>query len=125
MVRLLPFSFLIVIASLFGIAWVVTGSDPESAAWYVFTVFVALIFLFLFNILGLILYLLRTRFYRRFSERWYFYTSYKMAFFVAIFVTIASVLAILDLVSTINVFLAIIAVVLFAVWSFLGKKIEK
>lgn len=122
MARFLPFSFLAAFASLFGLAWIITGTDPENVAWYIFALFVVLIFLFLINILGLILYFLRTKLYKRYSASWYFYTSYKMAFFVAVFVAVAAILAILDLVSTLNVVLAIVAIALFAIWSFLGKK---
>src|SRR3990167_11291899 len=122
MVRLLPLAFLIVVASLFGLAWIVIDVDPKSAPWYIFTALVILIFTLVFCFLGLLLYFLRTRFYKRYSANWYVKTSFKMAFFVALFLTLATTLAILQLVTLFNVALAILAVVLFAIWSFLGRK---
>lgn len=118
----MPFSFLLMFASLFGLLWIVTGVDPDSAKWYVFALFVTLLFLFVFNFLGLALYFLRTRFYKRYSASWYFKTSFKMAFFVALFVSLAAILDILHLVNTFNIVLATIAITLFALWSYLGKK---
>ena len=122
MARFLPLAFLILCLSLFGLAWIVIEIDPDFASWYIFVLFVFLIFTSVFCLLGLALYFVRTRFYRRYSARWYVYTSFKMAFFVAIFVAIASALAILQMVNTLNITLAILAVSLFAIWSFLGKK---
>ena len=122
MVRLLPFVFLIAVASLFGLSWIIVEVDPKSAPWYVFVLLVILIFTSTFCLLGLILYFLRTRLYKRYSANWYVKTSFKMAFFVALFLALAATLAILQLVTLFNVLLAILAVVLFAVWSFLGKK---
>src|SRR3972149_7582983 len=122
MLRLLPFVFLIAVASLFGLSWIVVEVDPTVAAWYIFTILVILIFTSIFCLLGLILYFLRTRLYKRYSANWYVKTSFKMAFFVALFLALAATLAILQLVTLFNVLLAILAVVLFAVWSFLGKK---
>ncbi|KKS03815.1 hypothetical protein A2W45_02400 [Candidatus Curtissbacteria bacterium RIFCSPHIGHO2_12_41_11] len=122
MVRFLPFAFLIAVASLFGLSWIIVEVDPKSAPWYVFVLLVILIFTSTFCLLGLILYFLRTRLYKRYSANWYVKTSFKMAFFVALFLALAATLAILQLVTLFNVLLAILAVVLFAVWSFLGKK---
>src|SRR3989344_5085331 len=121
----LPIIFLISTFSLFGLFWIVTDIDPETAPLWIFALFVFLLFVGVFGFLGLIIYFLRTRFYRRYDINWYIFTSFKMAFFVALFVAIAAALAILDLVSTINVVLAIVAISLFAVWSYLGKKIRK
>lgn len=122
MVRLLPFVFLIGVASLFGLWWIVTRVDPDSAAWYFFALFVFLLFLCVFCFLGLLLYFVRTRFYRRYSTKWYFYTSFKMAFFVALFTALIVSLAILQLINTFNILLAILVVSLLAIWSYLGKK---
>jgi len=118
----LPFVFLASVASFFGIVWIVWDVDPDTTRWYVFALLIFLIFFAVWGLLGTILYLLRTRFYRRYSQNWYFYTSFKMAFFIALFVAIVSTLAILQLVTPFNVFLAIVAVILFAFWSYLGKK---
>ena len=122
MLRLLPFVFLIAVASLFGLSWIVVEVDPKVAAWYIFTILVILIFTSIFCLLGLILYFLRTRLYKRYSANWYVKTSFKMAFFVALFLALAATLAILQLVTLFNVILAILAVVLFAVLSYLGKR---
>jgi len=121
----LPIIFLISTFSLFGLFWIVTDIDPETAPLWIFALFVFLLFVGVFGFLGLIIYFLRTRFYRRYDINWYIFTSFKMAFFVALFVAIAAALAILDLVSTINVILAIVAISLFALYSYLGKKIRK
>ena len=122
MVRFLPFAFLIAVASLFGLSWIIVEVDPKSAPWYVFVLLVILIFTSTFCLLGLILYFLRTRLYKRYSANWYVKTSFKMAFFVALFLALAATLAILQLVTLFNVLLAILAVSLFAVWSYLGKR---
>lgn len=122
MVRLLPFSFLVFIASLFGISWIVIGVDPDIASWYIVTLLIFLIFVAVFTLLGLFLYFLRTKLYKRYSADWYIKTSFKMAFFIAFFVTLASTLAILELISVFNLILAGLAVSLFAIYSFLGKK---
>ena len=122
MSRLLPFSFLLTMVSLFGLAWIVTSIDPDSAPWYIFALFVFFLFLFSFNFLGLILYFIRTRFYRRYSSNWYVKTSYKMAFFVAVFLAIVAILATLKLVSIFNILLLILAISFFAFWSYLGKR---
>ena len=121
----LPIIFLISTFSLFGLFWIVTDIDPETAPLWIFALFVFLLFAVVFGFLGLIIYFLRTRLYRRYDVNWYIFTSFKMAFFVALFVAIAAALAILDLVSTINVILAIVAISLFALYSYLGKKIRK
>ena len=122
MARILPITFLILCLSLFGMSWIVIEIDPTVARWYVFTLLVFLIFTSVFCFLGLALYFIRTRFYRRYSARWYVYTSFKMAFFVALFVALVAALAILQMVTTLNITLAILAVSLFAIWSYLGKK---
>ena len=122
MSKFLPFVFLISAASLFGLSWIVIRVDPDSAPWYIFALFNFLLFASVWGFLGLILYFVRTRFYKRYSANWYFKTSFKMAFFVALFVAIAAVLAILKLVTTLNIILAIVALVLFAIWSYLGRK---
>lgn len=125
MSRYLPLTFLASIACLFGISWITYSVDPDTAPWYMFALFVMLIFVCVYGLLGLAAYFIRTKFYRRYSARWYFYTSFKMAFFVALFVSLIIALAILQLVSTLNLFLTILAVSLFALWSYLGKRVEK
>ena len=122
MLRLLPLAFLIAVASLFGLSWIIVEVDPKSASWYVFVLLVILIFTSTFCLLGLILYFLRTRLYKRYSANWYVKTSFKMAFFVGLFLALSATLAILQLVTLFNVLLAILAVSLFAVWSYLGKR---
>lgn len=122
MAKYLPFTLLILCSSVFGLAWILIESDPEKAPWYVFGGFILLLFMAIFCLLGLTLYFIRTRFYKRYSANWYFATSFKMAFFVALFVAVAALLAILKLVTLFNIVLAIAALVLFAVWSYLGKK---
>ena len=117
--------FLISVFSLFGLSWIVTEVDPETAPIWIFALFVFLLFAVVFGFLGLIIYFLRTRFYKRYDVNWYIFTSFKMAFFVALFVSISATLAIFDLVSLFNVSLAILSITLFAVWSYLGKKIRK
>ncbi|OGD92622.1 hypothetical protein A2697_00475 [Candidatus Curtissbacteria bacterium RIFCSPHIGHO2_01_FULL_41_44] len=125
MSRFLPFTFLIAAASAFGLAWIVVEVDPASAPWFIFTFFVFLLFIFIFCLLGLLLYFLRTRFYKRYSTSWYFKTSFKMAFFVALFVAISATLAILQQVTTFNIVLTILAIGLLAFWSYLGKKAKR
>ena len=120
--RLLPVAFLILCASIFGLAWIVIKVDPDAAAWYIFVLFIFLLFWTVFSLLGLIFYFLRTRLYRRYSANWYFYTSFKMAFFVAAFVAISATLAIFQLVNLFNILLVILAISLFAFWSYLWKK---
>ena len=119
---LLPFAFLIAVASLFGLSWIVVEVDPKAAPWYIFVILIFSIFTSVFCLLGLVLYFVRTRLYKRYSVNWYVKTSFKMAFFVAIFLALAAALAILQLVTLFNVLLAILAVSLFAVWSYLGKR---
>jgi|SRR3990167_1020622 len=121
----LPLIFLISTFSLFGLSWIVTEVDPETAPVWIFALFVFLLFAVVFGFLGLIIYFLRTRFYKRYDVNWYIFTSFKMAFFVALFVAIAATLAIFDLVSLFNVSLAIVSITLFAIYSYLGKKIRK
>ena len=125
MYRFLPFIFLVSVLSIFGITWIVWYTDPDSVRWYIFALFVVLVFVASFGLLGTILYSLRTKLYRRFSARWYFYTSFKMAFFISAFLALIAGLQILDLLSRLNLFLAISAVILFALWSYLGKRLEK
>lgn len=125
MYRLLPFAFLLAFASIFGIAWVVVSFDPDKAPFYIFALFVLLVFIACFCLLGLILYFIRTRFYKRYSGNWYFKTSFKMAFFIALFVTIAVILAILQLITTFNVILTIIVVSLLAIYTYIGRRIRR
>jgi len=121
MVRLLPICFLISIFCLFGIIWIIFSVDPASASWYVFALLSILIGLFVFLFVGYLFYFVRTKLHKRFSQNWYFYTSFKMAFFLGLFAFVASSLAILNLVSLINLILTIGAVSLFAIWSYLGR----
>lgn len=44
-----------------------------------------------------------------------------MAFFISLFTAVVTLLAILQLMSRFNLFLLISAVILFAIWSYLGK----
>ncbi len=121
MSTLLPFIFLISVFSIFGITWVAWYVDPDSAPWYIFALLVVLIFSACWGLLGTVMYFLRTRFYRRYSANWYFRTSFKMAFFISLFTAVVTLLAILQLMSRFNLFLLISAVILFAIWSYLGK----
>src|SRR3989344_1952632 len=116
MQRLLPLVFLAGAFCLFGIWWIVVRIDPDIAPWYYFALFVFLLFIAVWGFLGLILYFARTRLYKRYSANWYFKTSFKMAFFAALFIAFAAILAILEMVSTFNVVLAISALSLFAIW---------
>src|SRR3989337_2808526 len=120
----LPIIFLISVFSLFGLSWIVTEVDPETSPLWIFALFVFLLFVTVFGFLGLIIYFLRTKFYKRYDVNWYIFTSFKMAFFVALFVAISATLAIFDLVSLFNVSLAILSIALFAVYSYLGKRIK-
>src|SRR3989344_2628856 len=119
MAKFLPLIFLVSAASLFGLAWIVIEVDPELAAWYIFALFDFLLFVSVWGFLGLVLYFARTRLYKRYEPNWYFRTSFKMAFFVALFIAVAAILAILELVTLLNVTLAIVALALFAFWSYL------
>ena len=121
----LPLIFLTSTFSLFGLSWIVSEVDPKTAPVWIFAIFVSLFFVAVFGFLGLIIYFLRTRLYRKYDVNWYIYTSFKMAFFVALFVAISATLAIFDLISLFNVSLAILSISLFAVWNYLGKKIKK
>lgn len=120
--RLLPFAFLISAFSFFGLVWIIVGVDPDSAKWYIFALFIGLIFLFVFNFLGTGLYFIRTKFVKNYDKRWYVKTSFKMAFFVALFLAILTALAILQLVTMLTVVSSILVVGLLAVWSYLGRK---
>ncbi len=122
MSRLLPFTFLAAFASLFGIAWIVIATDPKTAPWHIFAIFDALLFVFVFCALGMLLYFIRTRFYKRYDPSWYFKTSFKMAFFGALFVAVVAQLTISQLLNLFNLFGVIVVVGLFAFWSYLGKK---
>ncbi len=120
--RLLPFSFLAAIFSLFGISWIVVDIDPDTAPWYFFVILIVLIFLFVFNFLAILLYFLRTKFIKNYNKGWYVKTSFKMAFFIAMFVTLLSALSILQLVSLLTLLASIMVVGLLAVWLYLGRK---
>lgn len=120
--RLLPLTFLLAFASLFGIAWIVTVTDPHTSPWYIFAGFDALLFVFVFCALGTLLYFVRTRFYRRYDPNWYFKTSFKMAFFVALFAALVAQLTMAQVLNIFNLFGVIIAIGLFAFWSYLGKR---
>jgi len=124
MARILPLIFLVSVFALFGISWIVVGVNPDNAPFYIYAILILFIFLATFGFLGLVLYFLRTRLYKRYSAKWYFYTSFKMAFFVAVFAGLISVLAILRLITVFNIALLILAIILFALWSYLGKKSE-
>ena len=121
----LPIIFLISTFSLFGLFWIVTDIDPETAPIWIFALFVLCLFAVVFGFLGLVIYFLRTRFYKRYDINWYIFTSFKMAFFAAVFIAISATLAIFDLISLFNISLAILSITLFAVWSYLVKKIRK
>src|SRR3990170_7378045 len=121
----LPIIFLASTFFLFGLFWIITDVDPETAPLWIFALFVFLLFVATVGFLGLVIYFLRTRLYRRYDVNWYIFTSFKMAFFVALFVAITATLAIFDLISLFNVSLAILSITLFTVWSYLGKKIRK
>ncbi|OGE08204.1 hypothetical protein A3A60_03760 [Candidatus Curtissbacteria bacterium RIFCSPLOWO2_01_FULL_42_26] len=122
MSHFLPFVFLAAFASAFGIAWIIAGVDPNSAPWYIFVLLVLLFSVAIFGFLGLALYFVRTKFHKRYSVDWYIKTSFKMAAFIALFVGLVSALAVLKLVTTINLILVILVVCLLAWWSYLGKK---
>jgi len=122
MARILPFVFLASFACLFGLSWVIIGVNPDNAPIYIFALFVLLLFFTVWGFLGTFLFFLRTRIYKRYNPDWYFRTSFKMALFMALFIAVAAILGILELVTFLNVVLAIVALGLFAVWSYLGKK---
>ena len=121
MARMLPFVFLISVTSLFGISWIVFEVDPNIAPWYIFALLILLIFISLAGNLGLLLFFTRTIFHKRFSVNWYITTSFEMSSFIAFFVVLASILAMLQLISIFNLILAGTAVSLFATYSFVGK----
>lgn len=121
MSKLLPFSFLIAFFSVFGLAWIVVGVDPDTAPFYSFILFVGLLFLSIFNLLGLLLYFLRTRFIKNYEKNWYIRSSFKMAFLIALFIAILALLVILQLITLVTGIAAIMAVGLLAVWMYLGK----
>ena len=123
--KFLPLVFLASVVSIFGLSWIVTAVDPDNTKWYFFALFVFLLFLSMWGILGLILYFVRTKIRKKYDPAWYFKTSFKMGFFVALFIAVSAVLSLLQLVTVLNVLLAIIALVLFAIWSYLGRKTER
>jgi amino acid transporter len=120
--RLLPLVFLSAFATLFGLMWIVIVADPHSSPWYIFAGFDLLLFSFVFCALGMFLYFVRIRFYKRYDPSWYFKTSFKMAFFAALFLAIIVQLTISQLLTLFNLLGVILAVGLFAFWSYLGKK---
>lgn len=122
MTKFLPFAFLISAFSFFGLAWIIVGVDPDTAPWYIFVLFVGLIFLLVFNLLGLLLYFIRTKFVKNYDKRWYVKTSFKMAFFIALFMAILTALAILQLINVLTGISSIMAVGLLAVWVYLGRQ---
>lgn len=124
MVKLLPFVFLVAACSLFGLAWMLTMVDPQKAAWYMLALFVVLIFVFVFSFLGLILYFVRTKIHGRMhlDSNWYARTSLKMAFFVALFISVLTILGMLQLITVFNMALAAIAIGIFMFWAYLGKR---
>lgn len=122
MTRFLPLIFLVSVFSVFGLVLLIWYTDPEIAPWYIFGLFSILVFITVWGFLGTILYFVRIRFYRRFSAKWYFETSFKMAFFVAGFIALVTILALLQMVTALNLLLAVVAICLFALWSYLGKK---
>ncbi len=124
MTRFLPLIFLASVFSVFGLVLLIWYTDPQTAPWYIFGLFCILVFAAVWGLLGIILYFVRIRFYRRFSARWYFETSFKMAFFVAGFISLVTILAILQLVTALNLLLVVATICLFALWSFLEKKTE-
>jgi hypothetical protein len=122
--RLLPIIFLLSVFSIFGLGWIVTSINPENAPFYIFALFVLLIFFVVFGFIGLVLYFLRTRLYRRYNVNWYIYTSFKMSFFVAFFAAGVTGLSLFNLASFVNITLLVIALSLFAFWSYLGRNIK-
>src|SRR3989338_762135 len=117
---LLPFTLLLAFLSLFGISWIVFDYDPQSSPWYILTGMIFFIFILVLCTLGLLIYFVRTRRYRRYSANWYFKTSFKLAFFAALLVAIYVTLSILKIVNTFNVLAAFLGVGLFALWAYLG-----
>lgn len=121
MSRYLPFIFLASVLCVFSITLIIWYVNPDTARWYLFALVIALVFAASWGLAGTGLFFLRTRFYKRYSSKWYFETSFKMAFFAALFMAFIAALGVLKLISTFNLFLAIVAVSLFALWSYLGK----
>lgn len=124
MAFLLPFTFLFACFSVFGLFWIIWEFDPQSAPWYIFAALVFCIFVFAWSLLGLLIYFLRTRRYRRYSANWYFKTSFKLAFFAALFCAIVSTLAVIRIINFFNLAAAVLAVILLMVWAYMGKRIK-
>ncbi len=122
MSRFLPLIFLASAFSLFGALWIVFDVDPDVGAWYFFVLLAVFAFIAIFGFVGLLIYFLRTRFIKRFDAIYYFKTSFKVSFFAASFFTIVLVLRVLKIMSTLNMVLAIFALLLFAIYSFWGGK---
>lgn len=122
MQKFLPFTFLGFIGSVFGILWIVFEVDPDPKPIHFFALFSFLVFLATWMGLGTFLYFARTKLYKKFEPNWYFKTSFKMAFFTALFAGLSSFLILMDLMSLFNLFLVVAVVVMFALWVFLGRK---
>ena len=123
--KLLPFSFLIAFFSFFGIAWIIFDTDPDTSKYYIYILLVFLIFLLLWNFLGLIFYLFMIRINRRVDPAKYVFSSYKISLLIATFVSVFAILAILKLISTLNIALVVLSLVCFVIYNYLGKKIKK
>jgi|GEM_PF-2966215 len=123
--RLLPFIFLLACASVFGIFWIVFEIDPDPKPINFFALFSVLVFCAIWFGVGTFLYFARTRLYRKFEPSWYFKTSFKMSFFIALFAGLCSFLIVMDLLNLFNFFLVIVVVLLFAFWVYLGKKSKR
>ena len=122
MQRFLPFTFLLTVASVFGILWIVFEVNPDPKPIHFFALFSFLVFLAIWMGLGTFLYFARTKFHKKFEPGWYFKTSFKMTIFAALFAGLCSFLVLMELLNLFNLFLVITVVLLFALWVFLGKK---
>lgn len=122
MQKFLPLAVLASFFSLFGILRIVVEVDPETNPWHFFAIFIFLTFLFSLCFLGTILYFVRTKFYKKYERGWYLKTSFKMSFFVAFFLSLVALLGVLKLITLINISLALLVVVIFALYSYLGKR---
>lgn len=118
----LPLVFLVSIFSLFGIAWIVWDVDPDTATVQTFVLLITLVFINIFGFLGLVIYFVRSRFSRRVNPASYIFSCFKVSFFAACLVSLLATLAVLKLVSAFNLFLVFGAVILFALYVYLGKK---
>lgn len=123
--RFLPFTFLSFIASVFGILWIVIEVNPDTKPIQFFALFSFLLFLAIWMGLGTFFYFVRTKFQRKFEPNWYFKTSFKMAFFAALFAGLSSFLVLMELLNFFNLFLVVTVVLIFAFWLYLGKKRKK